>query len=272
MGLLACHHETPKRYELEGKVVSVDRDLKRVTIAHREIPGYMAAMTMPFALKENWAYAVLNPGDQIKATLVVVRERSWLEDVIITHEGTPEQSGTITSQAEPKIGDQVPDFFLTNQDGKKLHLNQYRGKSLVVTFIYTRCPLPDYCPLMIKNFAELDEALRRAPALAGRTHLLTISFDPEYDTPPILRSYGEKYAKSFDRWEFASAPAADVKTIAQYFGLRYWSEADQIVHSLRTAIIGPDGKLAKLYRGSEWKAEEAFRDLQDLSPAVPGSE
>lgn len=261
----SCQRHTPeRRFELSGKVVSVDRELKEVTIAHAEIPGYMSAMTMPFALKEDWAYGVLEPGDLVKATLVVDSDRSWLEDLVITQEAAADPNGPPLEAPEPKAGDEVPDFPLTNQDAQRISLHQFRGQALVVTFIYTRCPLPDYCPLMSNNFGELLGAMQQNPKLAAKTQLLSISFDPEYDTPKVLKGYGTLYTQSFDHWQFASGSAQQVKDVAGYFGLRYWSEEDQIVHSLRTAVIGPDGRIVKLYRGNEWKAAEILRDLEGL--------
>lgn len=265
MILAGCHRQAPAtRYELKGKVVTVDRELKQVTIAHEDIPGYMSAMTMPFALKEEWAYGVLGPGDKIKGTLVVTSDRSWVEDLVITQEGGGDPSSTPEPANEPKAGEEVPDFTLTNQDAKRISIRQFRGKALVLTFIYTRCPLPDYCPLMSENFEGLEKELQKKPDLLSRTQLLTISFDPEYDKPEVLRRYGAMYTPDFSHWQFASGTPVEVKAIAQHFGLRYWAESDQIIHSLRTAVIGPDGKLINLYRGNEWKVPELLADLEKV--------
>ena len=169
----------------------------------------------------------------------------------------------------PKPGDEVPDYRLINQDGKPIRLHDYRGKTLVLTFIYTRCPLPEYCTLMSNNFAEVDRQLQERPDLYDRTHLLSISIDPDYDTPKVLRSYGAAHTgrysdETFSHWEFASGTKDQVKGIAQFFGLRYFSENDQITHGLRTVIVGPDGKVFKVYRGNDWKPDEAVKDLKTL--------
>ncbi|MGA9995187.1 MAG: SCO family protein [Pyrinomonadaceae bacterium] len=271
--LHACQPRNQSRgqhYDLKGKVVSVDKEKQTVTIAHEEIKGYMGAMVMPFKLKEDWAFTVLVPGDQISGTLVVDGASSWLEDVVITSEGE-QTSGADNTEglAEPKPGDEVPDFALTNQDGKRIHLAQYRGKALLLTFIYTRCPLPEYCTLMSNNFALIDKELQKDADLYSKTHLLSISFDTEYDTPKVLRSYGASHTgkfneETFEHWEFASGTPDEVKGIAQHFGLRYFKESDQIIHMLRTAIITPDGKVFKIYRGNEWKTDEVLQDLRSL--------
>lgn len=276
--LLSCQAfsaKDGKRFDLKGKVVSIDKYSKEVTIAHEEIKGFMPAMAMPFKLKDAWPFEVLASGDQIQATLVVTEKSSWLEDVSITKEsaGAPTSAST-GDLSEPKVGDEVKDFPLINQDGKRIHLQQYKGRALLLTFIYTRCPLPEYCTLMSNQFAEIDKELQKNPALYDRTHLLTVSFDPEHDTPAVLRSYGAAHtgqftSETFAHWEFATGSQQEVHDIAQFFGLRYFQDTDQIVHSLRTAIIAPDGRIWKIYNGNEWKPDEALRDLQTLLATPP---
>jgi len=264
-----------KRYPLKGKVVAVDVANHSVTLAHEDIVGYMPAMTMPFKIKDDANLAMVKPGDQITGTLVVDDLSSWVEITAII-EGVPPDSQNIDVPGEPKPGTEVPDFGLVNQDGKRIHLTQYRGKTLVLTFIYTRCPLPDQCTLMSNNFAAIEQALQKDPATYDKTHLLTISFDPDYDTPKVLRSYGASHTgrysnETFQHWEFASGTKDEVKGIAQFFGLRYFhdteSDEEQVIHSLRTAIIGPDGKVIKLYRGNEWKPEEILGELKTVVAA-----
>jgi protein SCO1/2 len=167
--------------------------------------------------------------------------------------------------AEAKPGDEVPNITLRNQGGKEIRLHNYRGKALLLTFIYTRCPLPEYCTLMSNNFARIDRQLQQDPEVYARTHLLSVSIDPKYDTPQVLRSYGaahtERYEKeTFAHWEFASGD--QVKELAQFFGLRYFDEKDQIIHGLKTVIIKPDGTVAKVYTGNDWKPEDVANELK----------
>lgn len=262
-----------KRYDLKGKVVSVDKAEHRVQIEHGEIPGYMGAMTMPFAVRKNdyWALGILKPGDMVTATLVVDNGLSWIENIIITQESAADDSAKEKASAprEAQPNDDVPNFSLINQDEKQIRLEQYRGRVLLLTFIYTRCPLPDYCPLMSSNFAAIDKELKKNAALYEKTHLLSISFDTDYDTPKVLKSYGSAYtenytSETFSHWEFATGTPDEIRAIAQFFGLRYYSESNQIVHGLRTVIIAPDGKIYKVYRNNDWKPEEILRDIQAL--------
>jgi protein SCO1/2 len=261
-----------KRYDLKGKVISVQADKHEVIIAHEEIKGYMPAMTMPFSIKDDWVFGVIKPGDLVAAAYVVDGTNSWLEEVVIT-EGSSLTS-TPGETAGPKAGDEIPNYRLVNQNGDPIRMHDYKGKTLLLTFIFTRCQDPDQCTLMSGNFATIHQELQKIPDLYNKTPLLSISVDPEYDTPPVLRSYGASYTgkysdETFDHWEFASGSADEVKGIAQFFGLRYYKDEqsgkEQIIHTLRTALIGPDSRIVKVYNGNEWKAEEVLNDLKDAA-------
>jgi len=265
---------TEKRYDLAGKVVAVEKDKKIVTVAHEDIKNLMPAMTMEFSVPAAWVYDVpLVAGDRITATLIVDGLKMWLEDVVISKESSDSSGGDGAARIEAKPGEEVPDYRLVNQDGKAIRIKDYRGKALLLTFIFTRCQMPDQCTLMSNNFAAIDQELQKQPELLARTHLLSVSFDPDYDTPKVLRSYGASFTgkysdENFAHWEFASGTADEVKGIAQFFGLGYTKDSetgqDQITHSLRTALIGPDGKIVKTYRGNEWKPDEVLKDLNAL--------
>ena len=274
---LACQRAQPKannaqakRYDLKGTVVAVDKAKKEVTVSHDDIEGYMPGMTMAFPLRDEWAFDVLTPGNKVTATLVVDSNSFWLEGIVISAAaGEPINSGTTAGAEQSKVGQEIPDFTLVNQDGKHISLKQYRGQALLLTFIYTRCPLPEFCPLMSNNFAELHKKMIADPALKDRTHLLSITFDPAYDTPKVMRSYGAAYTgeytqEKFTHWEFVTGTPAEIKRIAEYFGLTYYPEKEQIIHSLRTAIIAPDGKVYKVYADNDWKPNDVLREVQSL--------
>lgn len=257
----ACRRNE-QRYELKGKVVLVEKDKHLATIAHDEVKGLMPAMTMPFTVPDDDDLDFLAPDDEVTATLVVDGSQSWLENLFVARKST-DVSGVLPAMGA-KEGDEVPNFSLQNQNGKEIRLRGYRGKALLLTFIYTRCPLPDYCTRMSNNFAQVDRQLQQTPDLYDKTHLLSVSIDPNYDSPEVLRSYGaahtERYQdEKFTHWEFASGP--QVKEMAQFFGLQYFAEKDQIVHGLRTAIISPDGKVVKVYTDNTWKPDDAVKEL-----------
>lgn len=251
-----------RRYDLTGTVVSVDRAHKQVVVSHDPIPGFMDAMIMPFTLYADWAFDVLSPGDRIHATLVVDGDRSWLENpLVVRQEGAPAQT---PSRASLQPGVEVPPFMLTNQDGKRINFADLRGRAVVLTFIYTRCPLPDYCPLMTSNFAAINQRLQADAELARRVKLLSITVDPEHDTPPVMRAYAMERAgvKDFRQWEFLTGSPDEVHRVATFFGLDYFAEGNQIIHNLRTALISPEGKIVKIYHGNEWKPEDVVDDLR----------
>jgi protein SCO1/2 len=268
---LSCRR-TPsnaKRYEVKGKVIAIEADKRLVTIAHEEIKDYMPSMTMPFTVPDDAAYSILRPGDEISGLLVVDGAKSWLEELVIKQESTNGSANKSNIPAEAKAGDEVPNYGLVNQDGKPIKLHNYRDKALLLTFIYTRCPMPDQCTLLSENFARINHEMKKQSDLYDKIHLLSISFDPDYDTPAVLRSYGAAHSglyseEDFQHWEFATGSKDQVKGIAQYFGLRYYDGTNEIVHGLRTALIAPDGKIYKVYRGNEWKPEEVIKDLQTL--------
>ena len=260
-----------QRYEVKGKVVSVNQAEHKVTIDHEEIKGYMEPMTMPFTLLDDFYYSELKPGSQIMATLVVDQGRSWLEDAIVSNADPTQVVRTEDTGVEPAAGAETPDFALVNQDGKKISFKQYRGKALIMTFIYTRCPLPEYCPLMTQNFMTIDRELQNKPALRDKTRLLSVTVDPDYDKPNVLRDYGARAASldndGFKRWEFATGSPEQIKDVAQFFGLNYWKDdkdKNQVIHGLRTALIAPDGKVAKVYPHNDWKPEDVVKDLEKL--------
>lgn len=254
-----------KRYDLKGKVVAVEPDKHLVTVSHDEVKGLMPGMTMPFTVPNESDLQILAPDDEITATLVVDGSHSWLEGLIITRQSP--NPAAMPGEVMAKEGDEVPNFTLRNQDDREIRIQNYRGKALLLTFIYSRCPVPDYCTLMSNNFAQVDRALGQDPDLYAKTHLLSISIDPEYDTPKVLRSYGaahtERYQnETFAHWEFATGTKDQVKEIAQFFGLTYFPDKDQIIHALRTVIVSPDGKVAKIYKGNEWKPEEIIAEIK----------
>jgi protein SCO1/2 len=264
--MTGCGRAPEKRFELKGKVVSINKAQRQVTIDHEQIPGFMDAMTMPYSVREDWVLEALAPGQTIQATLVVQGDRSWIEGIRISQSapgGRPE-----TAVAMPGIGEDVPDFKLVNQDTAQIHLAQYRGRPLLLTFIYTRCPLPDYCPRTSRNFSEVYRGLKSVAKAGQKPHLLTVSFDTEYDTPAVLREYARRYMNppDFGAWEFATGSPEDIKNIAGHFGLIYRKESGQITHSLVTALIGADGKLKQIFQGNEWTPSLVLNAFRSLAP------
>ena len=275
----SCHRQKPlatKRYPFTGRVISIDQQNESANIDGDMIQGFMEAMAMTYKIKPASALRQLSPGDSISAEVVVVDHDPraenadsdyWLENVKVTAHAPQPPAAAANALHMPSPGEAVPDFSFTNQDGKRISLGQFRGKVLLVTFIYTRCPFPDFCPRMSSNFAEIYKQLGGNASLAN-TDLLSISFDPEHDTPKVLRDYGFSVAHTHDaalfrRWEFATAPAADLPKIADFFALTVKPEGGLITHNLSTAVIGPDGKIVKWYHGGDWQVSDLIKDAAD---------
>jgi protein SCO1 len=271
----SCHHAAPvaKRYHFTGRIISIDAENQSAIIDGDDIPGFMSAMAMSYKIKPPSMLAQLAAGDSISAAVVVIEPGNnaapdyWLESVKVTaHSKSPLLAPK--AQHIPTPGDEVPDFQLTDQSGTRISLSQYRGKVLLVTFIYTRCPFPDFCPRVSSNFAEMSRQLAADPALAGRTQLLSISFDPDHDAPKVLREYAFSAAHTHDpalftHWEFAVPRSADLPKLADFFGVVYKSEGGLITHNLSTSVITPDGKIAKWYHGSDWQVSDLIKDASN---------
>jgi protein SCO1 len=257
--------ENVKRFHLVGKVISVDTKGSALIVDHQAIPGFMDAMTMAYPVRDVRILAPLNAGDEITADVVVASDGAYLENIVVTKKGDGGKGTPPSSQHEPQPGEKVPDFALINQDGKQIHLASFRGHVLLVTFVYTRCPFPDFCPLVTRNFAQVYAATRKDPALASKVRLLTVSFDPEHDTPQVLRAYGETFRETagaipFDRWQFSVAPEKDLKQVADFFGLEFTPDGGQIVHSLSTTVISPEGTVYKWYQDNQWRPDDLVAD------------
>jgi protein SCO1/2 len=265
-----------KVYKLRGKVVSTHADKGEVTLNHEAIPGFMEAMTMPYKLKDATILGELHPGDVITADVLVSQDPDadfLLDHIVIVAQARPDYRPAVSYHV-PAPGDAVPDFKMRNQDGRPIHLGQFHGKALLVTFIYTRCPLPDFCPRVTRNFAEMNKELAANPALFARTHLMCVSFDPEHDTPERLRAYGVTYIGSdarnaFAHWDFAVPDKPVLKEMAKFFDVGITTGPDEtITHTLSTTLIGPDGKVVRFYPGNEWTVDQVTADVKRLVAAA----
>lgn len=261
-----------KRYELRGKVVRADKATGTASIDHEAIPGTMDAMTMDFPIREDWVWGELVPGARIRADLVVDNTKNpafWLEKISIVAAADPNAPQPEAMQPEI-IGKSVPDVILTNQEGRRFSLRDYKGKALGMTFIYSQCPLPAYCIRMSQNFSSLALRLNNDPELRKKIRLLSISFDPARDTPEALRKYGIGYlgggeTADFTVWQLAVGEDREIRRAADFFGLTYEvdeQDRTQFNHSLVTAVVSPDGRVEKVFTGNRWTPEELLTELE----------
>ena len=274
--VVACSRQAPpeqaRRYELRGQVLSIQLDKGEVTVHHQDIPGFMPAMTMPFRTKERRVLAGLQAGDLVRGTLVVLEDDAYLENLERTgHAALPAPAATGPEPGVPalKRGEAVPDEAFVDQDGRRVTLSSFAGSAVVVTFIYTRCPLPDYCPRMDRQFAVIQ-----AEVASGRVRtpvkLISVSFDPAFDTPAVLRQHAAEVGANTAIWSFLTADPKVVDRFGARFGLsvlRGEKDPADITHNLRTAVIDAHGRLVKLYDGNAWTPVEIVADLASLAPS-----
>jgi len=264
-----------KHYQIRGTVVSIDKAKKSAVIQHDAIEGYMEGMTMEFPIHGDWVWDKLTPGSTIQGDLVVDNGNEqpfWIENVVIQAAAAPGQADVPANPNFAHPGSDVPDFTLTNQDGKPVSMHDFKGKAVAITFIYARCPLPDYCTRMSTNFSNAAMQLANDPD-KDKIRLLTISFDPGNDTPAKLKAYGIGYMNNdknykFDTWQLAVGKDADVKKVATFFGLEYHLDQNdkaKINHSLVTAVIGADGKVTKIFTGNSWTTQQLLSELKSAA-------
>jgi protein SCO1/2 len=256
-------------YPIQGKVVGTNAETGEVEVDAAAIPGFMDAMTMPYQLKNTADIKSIHQGDQITGTLDVGGDGTRLENVQVTSRTQERRDPTPQALMKPLIpGEAVPDFTLTNEDGKQIRLSDFHGKVLLMTFIYTHCPLTDYCPRMSRNFATIDKTLQQFPSMYDKTHLLSVSFDPKRDTPAVLRSYGGAYTgkytnETFDHWSFAVPLESDVDPLFKFFDVSSVpAPGGTLTHTLSTVVIGPDGKIAAWYTGNDWTVPQVLAEIQ----------
>jgi protein SCO1/2 len=252
----ASHHTTT------GLVLRVDKPGSIVTISHDAFPGFMDAMAMPFDLKGSARAARLTPGDRVKFRLSLKGGHSWVDRVDVVS-AAPVDAGLQNTQAVPAlvpVGAAMPEFDLTDQAGKSVALSALAGKVVAVTFIYSRCPLPDYCPRMVENFKALRD--RFAARMDRDLVLLTISFDPRYDTPEVLAKYAASQRAGGPGWHFLTGDPGRIERVCNAFGIQYWAEEGLITHSLQTAVIDRGGRLAATVEGKDFTPAQ-LGDLVD---------
>ena len=265
-GILACvvfisQLSCARHYHAQGIVLSVDRQNQTVTISHRAIPGYMEAMAMPFRAEESRDLSGLTPGSRIAFQLKVTRRAATVrhihvEQIAASDVPLPKPEGQVS------IGEPLPDFTLTDQDGRAVTLSDFRGRLVAVDFIYTRCPLPNVCPMLSANFARLQKRF------GGKITLLSITLDPQYDTPQVLTDYAQRWRADSHTWHFLTGSADEIRKVAGHFVVIFWPEEGTITHTSSTAIVDRTGHLAAIVEGSSFTSQQLIDLVQSLSSNI----
>jgi len=222
-------------------------DGRTVVIQHEAISNYMAAMTMPFKVKAPEELAGLHRGDEISFQLRVAESESWVEHLVKIGTVSLPPAATPTPPPAGRPNHPLLDYKFTNELGQAVSLNDFRGQALAITFFYTRCPLPEYCPRLSKNFQAAQQKLEALPEAPANWHLLSISFDPEFDSPAMLKAYGNGYQYDPKHWSFLTGPADKIGELARQAGLSYQYEAGTFNHDFRTLIIDAAGNLQMVF-------------------------
>lgn len=257
-----------RTYQLKGQVLAVRPETREILVKHEDIPGFMPAMTMPYAVKDAALIRDRVPGDLITATLTVEATLAHLSAISKTGSAPlPEDARTTIPAAAGiellKPGDAVPDTALVDQNENVITMKDFAGSAAAITFIYTRCPLPQYCPLLDRRFAEVQALVARDAALAGTVRLLSVSFDPAFDRAAVLRSHATKLGADPAVWRFATAGEDIVDRLAARFGINVIREANgTITHNLRTAVIDPSGRVTAILDNNAWTADDLLRELK----------
>jgi len=238
---------------------------RTAVIAHESIPGYMEAMTMPFNVKSPAEISALEPGDVITFRLSVTDTDDWIDQVKKVGRARPQ---TIAEAGPPMradslgdigAGEPVPECVLTNQAGRRIRLTDFKDQALAFTFFFSRCPLPTYCPRLNSNFAAVQQALAEGPRTNWQ--LLSISFDPAFDTPQQLSGVAARQKVDPRHWNFATSSSADVRKLGASFGLEFWRENGTLNHNLRTVVVNSQGRVQRVFRGSEWQPAELVAEM-----------
>jgi protein SCO1 len=251
----------------------------RARIEHEAIPGYMPAMTMPLDAKNTNELANIKAGDRITFDLVVTDTDGWIENVRrddasqreASYLGDTNKGVTVTKSrvVEPlSVGDPVPDYPFVTEEGKAIHLSDFQGQAVGITFLFTRCPFPTFCPRMSSNFEKAAVELAK-PGGPTNWHLLSISFDPDFDTPERLKEHAKRFTRDAAKWNFVTSEKTEIQALTQQLGLIFMSRNGTIEHNLRTAIIDPDGKLRQIYVGNEWDVNEFVDEMKKAAAGKP---
>jgi protein SCO1/2 len=261
-----------KRYEMKGQVLAVNRDKVEILVKHEDIVGLMPAMTMPYKVESVSMLDNLGPGDLITTELEVDDNQGVITRITKTGTAKPDvpaPAGPAKSGFELiRPGADVPNQMFIDQEGRKRPFSDIRrGRAVALTFIYTKCPMPTFCPMMDRHFVEVQEHID-AKRLGDRIHLLSISFDPKNDTPPVLKTHAQSLGVDPSLWTFVTGDRDEIDRLAMQFGVTLIrgeaSDPDEIGHSLRTAIVDRHGKLVKVYTGNEWTPAELVADIEKL--------
>ena len=274
LALLSCGRSTNSderadHYDTRGVVRGFSPDRSTIEIQHENIPDFMPSMTMPFVTRDPKQIAELRTGDAISFRMAVTKKDFWIENVKkIRREDVnvaePKRTSPVSADRDARLteGDKMPPFTLTNQNGERISLDTFHGNSLVLTFVFTRCPVPNFCPRMSNNFGELQETIKSSTGTLANARLLSVTLDPAYDTPKILSDYAAFHHADSKIWSFATGDEKEIDSLTRAFSVYRQNEGGTISHGLATALINKEGRIDKIWRGNAWTPAEIIKEIQ----------
>jgi protein SCO1/2 len=274
LALLGCGRSTSSdesadHYDTRGVVRGFSPNRSTIEIQHENIPGFMPSMMMPFVARNPKQIADLKTGDAISFGMAVTQKDFWIENVkkIRRDEvnvAEPKQTLSVSTErdAHLKEGDEMPAFSLTNQNAERVSFDTFRGQPFVLTFVFTRCPVPNFCPRMSNNFEELQAAIKASGGTLATTRLLSITLDPDYDTPKVLNDYAAFHHADSKIWSFATSDEKEIDSLTRAFSVYRQNEGGTISHGLATALINPNGTVERIWRGNAWTSAEVIEAIR----------
>jgi len=254
------------RYKVRGVITGIRAGESTVTIQHEAVTHYMPAMTMPFTLRQTNQLAGLGIGDPVTFQLHVTRSDSWIDHLRKAGPkvDVPPTAGMFRQvrEVEPlQKGDALPEYHFTDQFGRPLSTSRFKGQALAIEFLFTRCPLPNFCPFLAANFQETQTKLLADKHAPSNWHLLTLSFDPEFDSPGVLRRYAQNHGCKPEHWSFATGDLMDITALGDQFGLVFAHGEGGISHNLRAVVVDASGRVARIFTGNQWTSDELAAEL-----------
>jgi len=274
LALLSCGRSTnpnegADHYDTRGVVRGFSPDRSTIEIQHENIPGFMPSMTMPFVTRDPKQIADLKIGDAISFRMAVTKKDFWIENVkkIQREEvdvAEPKRTPPVSADRDARLkeGEEIRPFNLTNQSGERISLDTFHGQPFLLTFVFTRCPVPNFCPRMSNNFEELQEAIKGGRGTLATTRLLSVTLDPAYDTPKVLSEYAAFHHADSKIWTFATGDEKEIDSLTRGFSVYRQNEGGTISHGLATALVNKEGKIDKIWRGNAWTPAEIIKEIQ----------
>ena len=268
--------DAARTFQVKGTIEEVQAENKRIVVRHEAISNYMDAMTMPFKVREVKELSALQKGDVISFRLHVSDSESWIDEVTKVRTGAV--GGTLgagksdpTAPPEVRPGHPLMDYKFTNELGQAVSLSDFRGQALAITFFFTRCPIPDYCPRLSKNFEMASEKLHAIPGGPTNWHFLSVTFDPEHDSPRALKAYGELYHYDPAHWSFLTGPSNRIAALAQQSNLKYERDGAFFNHDFRTLIVDANGHLQMVFPMGGDLSDAIVQEIQKaMKPKTTG--